>query len=219
MATDDDVRSAVIDELAWDPKIDNSEVAVSVTNGVVTLRGTVCSLAEKDDARKDAAQVKGAIKVDDALEVALLDHAQREDAQLRGTVMNALTINSRVRSSSINVQVDAGWVTLSGKVDWQFQKAAADQAASSIIGVCGVTNHVEVASTGADPVLVRDGIRKAMERRARLDAAAVSIETTVTGTVTLSGTVDSAAEHEDAMHAAWSAPGAVQVVDRLRVSP
>jgi osmotically-inducible protein OsmY len=68
MSMDNDLAADVSDELFWDPKIDNEEIAVSADDGKITLRGTVGSLRQKREARKAAERVFGVISVDNQLQ-------------------------------------------------------------------------------------------------------------------------------------------------------
>jgi len=215
--TDEDLRSAVADELVWDPKMDSAAVAVSAKDGVITLRGTVGSFAEKRDARWDAERVYGVIDVNDELEVELLSEDIREDADLRGAVLQALMLNCLIPSATIDAWVDDGWVTLSGRASWQFQRDEAEHVTGRILGVRGVFNDVALVAAGPGADGLEEAITKAMERNARLDASNVSVESSA-GTVMLIGTVSSWADHDEALRAAWAAPGVATVVDQLRVA-
>ncbi len=214
--TDEDLQRAVADELAWDPKVDNSAVAVEANDGVITLRGTVGNLPEKTDAKLDAQRLAGVLRVDDELEVALLDENRRPDADLRGAVLRALELDSRV-PASVDAQVDAAWVTLTGTATWQFQREEAEQVAGRVPGVRGVGSDIKLVPAGPSAGDVKQAITQAMQRSARLDASKISVECS-SGTVTLSGTVSSWADHDDAIIAAWKAPGVVNVIDDVQVT-
>ncbi|HTX69180.1 MAG TPA: BON domain-containing protein [Thermoleophilia bacterium] len=206
---------AVSDELYWDPRIDSDAVAVSAAEGVVTLRGTVGSLREKREAENDAKRVFGVELVENELEVKLMDRFEREDADLRGDILQALALDSVV-PDTIDVTVEDGFVTLTGTADWQYQRDEAEFVASNIVGTVQVINEVQLKPKPT-PGEVRDSIRGAFQRNAGLDADLLTI-TTVGGTVTLSGKVHSWAEHDQAMDAAWSAPGVLEVEDHITVT-
>ena len=204
----------VQDELFWDPKVDSAAIAVSADDGKITLRGTVGSFREKREAKKDAERVYGVKSVDNALEVKLLNETKREDADLRGDVLRALMLNSLV-PPTIDARVDDGIVTLTGTADWQFQRDEAEYAASNIVGTLDVFDDIAVKPrpNAGD---VKDKIKEAFKRNAKLDAGDLSVTTSDT-TVTIKGDVSSWAEHDDAIMAAWSAPGVTQVEDRIKV--
>ena len=214
--TDDELRSDVEEEIHWDPKVDSSAVAVTANSGVITLRGSVGAYTEKCEAKWDALRVQGVVRVDDELVVELLDEYRRNDADLRGAVLQALSLNSLV-PSTIDATVDDGWVTLKGTASSQFQRAEAEQATIRVRGVCGITNDVQLVPFGPSAGDVSAAIVKAMQRNAALDPTDISVKSS-SGTVTLSGTVRSWAEHDDAILAAWNAPGVVNVLDDLRVT-
>ena len=77
----------------------------------------------------------------------------------------------------------------------------------------------EVTLTGPSPTAydVRQSIADALTRNAQLDAGELKVETD-DGTVTLKGSVRSWAEHDDAVAAAWAAPGVRDVKDHIFVA-
>src|ERR1700675_4641565 len=119
--SDYDLELSVSEELGWDPKVDSGAIAVSADDGVVTLRGTVGSFRQKREAKQDAERVYSVKSVDNQLEVRILNDDRRDDADLRGSVLQALMLYSIV-PSTIDAKVDAGWVTLTGTAEWQFQR-------------------------------------------------------------------------------------------------
>ena len=84
------VQQAVQDELTWDPMVDAYQIAVSVDDGEVTLRGTVGSLPQKIRAGHDAKHLNGVRDVKNQLEVRLVVGDQHDDAELRAQVLQAL---------------------------------------------------------------------------------------------------------------------------------
>jgi osmotically-inducible protein OsmY len=216
MSWDTDLAADVSDELYWDPKLDNSEIAVSSDDGRVTLRGTVGSFREKREAQKAAQRVYGVISVDNKLDVKLLNDQRRGDAELRGDVLQALMLDSLV-PSSVDAKVDDGFVTLTGKANWQYQRDEAELVASNIVGTLDVADEIELEYPSPEAGDVKESIKKAMKRNASLDAKGLDV-TSDNGTVTIAGTVSSWAEHDDAMEAAWAAPGVKSVRDRMAVA-
>jgi osmotically-inducible protein OsmY len=205
----------VMDELAYDPKIDSEAVAVSADDGTVTLRGTVGSLREKYEARKAAARVYGVNKVHNKLQVTpLMSDGGREDADVRGDILQALTLDTVV-PRGIDASVYDGYVTLTGTSQWQYQREEAEYVAANVLGVVDVTNEIELDPTApADDV--QHAIKRAFKRNAKLDADGLSVESS-NGTITLQGTVSSWSEHDEAVSAAWAAAGVQKVDDRIEV--
>jgi osmotically-inducible protein OsmY len=214
--SNDDLQRYVTDELYWDPKIDSKTIAVSVDDGVVTLRGTVGSFREKQEAKHDAERVYGVTDVKNELDVRILNEHRRTDAKLRGDVLQAMMLDSVV-PSTIDAKVDNGVVTLTGKANWQFQRDEAESVAGNLLGVMGVEDEVELIAPGPTAHDVEHSIKKAMERNAKLDAESVSVESS-DGTITLRGTVSSWADHDEAVAAAWAAPGVMRVKDHILVA-
>jgi len=212
----DDLVADVSDELLWDPKVDNTAVAVSATNGTITLRGTVGSLREKREARKAAQRVYGVISVDNQLQVRLLNDGTRDDADLRGDVLQALMLDSLV-PKTVDAKVTAGFVTLTGTVNWQYQRDEADAVASYIAGVLDVFDEIEIKPPTPDAGDTKESIKKAFKRNSAFDADDLDVSTD-NGAVTIKGTVRSWAEHDEAIDAAWAAPGVTSVRDDMTVA-
>jgi osmotically-inducible protein OsmY len=216
MSSNTDLTADVSDELYWDPKLDSTAIAVSADDGTVTLRGTVGSLREKREAKKAAERVFGVTSVDNKLQVKLMLDKGREDAELRGDVLQALMLDILV-PKTIDAKVNDGVVTLTGSANWQFQRDEAEFVASNIVGALDVYDEVALEYPSPDRGDVKESIKKAFKRNAALDAKGLHISTD-NGTVTLEGTVSSWAEHDEAIDAAWAAPGVMSVRDDLTVA-
>jgi osmotically-inducible protein OsmY len=210
---DSQMEEFVGDQLRWDPKVDNSAIAVSADAGVVTLRGTVGSFRQKRDAQKDAQRVYGVKTVKNLLEVRLLN--KRANADLRGDVLQALMLDSVV-PSTIDAEVDDSKVTLTGTAQWGYQREEAELVVANVRGVASVDNQIDVVPPGPSADDVQQSIKKAMERNAKVDADSVTVESE-NGTVTLRGSVSSWVDHDQAIDAAWAAPGVTDVKDHIRV--
>jgi osmotically-inducible protein OsmY len=215
IVTDDDLQLDIAAELAWDPKVDDQEIAASADGGAVTLRGTVGSLRQKREAGKAAARVYGVTEVSNQLQVRMPERSERDDADLRGDVLQALMLDSLV-PMTVDAKVRDGFVTLVGTADWQYQRDEAEFLTTSVPGVFGIENDIKLTSApdGRD---IKDDISNAFRRNAMLDADELSADTTSYGTVIVAGAVSSWAEHDEAMAAAWSAPGVTEVDDRIVV--
>ena len=204
MRSDGQLQADVMDELSWEPRVDSQAVAVSVHDGVVTLRGTVGTPRERHEARKAAERVFGAPWVVNDIDVRLLDEDRRDDAELRGDVLHALTLNA-LAPMTVDAHVKDGVVTLDGSVSWQFERDEAENLVANVPGVTGVRDEIELTGPRPDAPEVRQAIQKAFRRNAKLDADSIEVETT-NGAVSLTGTVRSWSEHDAALAAAWAAP-------------
>lgn len=216
MRADTELQQDVIEELQYEPSLENAEVAVSVRDGVATLAGYVDSFAQKYAAERAAERVTGVRVIVESLHVRLPSASTRADPDVAHAVLNALRWDVEVPHELIRAKVENGWVTLEGTVEWQFQRAAAERAVRYLTGVKGVTNLIGVKPS-VTAAGVRAKIEEALRRSAELDAKNIVVETHET-TVVLSGTVRSWSEKQDAERAAWAAPGVTAVEDRLTLT-
>jgi osmotically-inducible protein OsmY len=199
-----------------DPKVDSEAIAVSADVGTVTLRGTVGSPREKREAGKSACRVYGVTGVDNELDVRRLDDSNRDDAELRGNVLQALMLGSLI-PTTVDARARNGSVTLTGTAAWQHRRDEAEFLTASIPGVSAIQNDIRLTSTQNARDVKKD-ISDAFLRNAKLDADRLFIDTTSYRRVTLAGTVSSWAEHDEAVDAAWSTPGVTEVDDQIQVA-
>jgi osmotically-inducible protein OsmY len=214
--TDHELQHEVRGELKWDPSVDATRIAVSVNDGVVTLSGRVSTYPEKVAAEKAAKRVRGVRAVANEIEV-VPDGAPPPDEEIAREALKALKWNIFVPSRKIKVSVSDGWVTLYGEVNWQFQKQAAEDAVSSLLGVKGVNNRIMVRPV-IPPEELHAKIENALKRNAEVDARRIFVDVH-DRLVILRGTVRSFAEREAAERAAWSARGVEGVENHLEVDP
>jgi osmotically-inducible protein OsmY len=213
MKKDSELQHDVLAELEWEPMVDSAEIGVSVGDGIVTLNGTVKNLPEKWAAERAALRIAGVKAVANEIEVMLIPGGERNDADIARSALNALAWNTYVPEDRVKVEVEKGWVTLKGTVDWRYQKEAAENAVHHMTGVRGVTNGIGVKPR-VTSTEVREKIEKALKRSAEVDAQGVKIET-VGDKVILRGSVRSFAERKEVERAAWSAPGVSEVENHI----
>jgi osmotically-inducible protein OsmY len=70
---------------------------------------------------------------------------QSQSEDVRARVLNALYWDLAVPRHRLNVDVENGWVTVSGMVDRPYQRTCAEADARSVPGVVGVTNQIRLA--------------------------------------------------------------------------
>jgi osmotically-inducible protein OsmY len=206
------VRDAVTRQLDWDPEVDASAVGVAARNGTVTLTGFIDSYAGKLAAERAAKCVHGVRAVANDVEVRL--RLERTDPDIAQDAARALELRSSV-PDGVQVVVHNGHATLTGKVDWLFQKTSAENALRHIRGLRSVLNHISVAPLAAVRD-VRHRIVKALHQNADVDARHIMV--TVSGdTATLTGTAGTWLQRNCAERAAANAPGIAHVDNRIIV--
>lgn len=216
MKTDSQLQQDVIAELKWEPSVNAAQIGVEVKDGIVTLAGHVGSYAEKWDAERAAQRVSGVKALAIEMDVKLAGSSKRNDADIAGSAESALQWITYLPKNSVKVMVEDGWITLSGEVDWEYQRQTAAGAVRYLMGVKGVRENIAIKSK-VSLSAVKSDIEAALKRRAQADAQKISVE--VRGAdVTLTGTVHSWSERDLATHSAWGTPGVHNVVNNITVT-
>jgi len=217
MKTDSNLQSDVLEELKWWPNVNAAHIGVAAKNGVVTLTGQVAHYAEKAAAEEAAKGVYGVKGTANDIMVELVGAAKRTDQDVAAAALSAIKWDFEVPEDKVKVVVKSGWVTLEGTVDWQYQKDAAERSVRYLMGVIAVTNNIGIKPS-AKWIDVKTKIEDAFRRNADIEARRISVGTH-DGKVTLSGSVSSWAESDQAVSAAWAAPGVTSVHNDLVIMP
>jgi osmotically-inducible protein OsmY len=217
MKSDTEIREDVIRELGWDPQVrDPAAIGVAVEDGAVTLSGHAATYAETLSAARAAARVYGVKAVANHVKVRLAEEP-RDDSDIARAIAHVLDWNTQVPEGRVTARVQAGWVTLEGEVDFDYQRHEVERAVRHVRGVVGVTTNITVAPP-VSPDRVEAEIEEAFMREAEVDARHVRVEVS-DHTAELYGHVHSLTEANAAAAAAAAAPGVARVENHLVVSP
>lgn len=208
------LRQDVIDELDFEPSIDAADIGVAVENSVVTLTGHVPTYAQKVTVEDVVRKVNGVKGIAQMIEVRPFGTHRTADDEIAKRALSSIDWNTSVPDNSLQVKVQGGWVTLTGKVEWQYQKTAATDAVRGLPGVIGITNRIEIVPR-ASVSDVKKRIEDALKRSAEIEAQAIRVDVLDGGKVTLDGRVHTWSERSAVERAAWSAQGVNTVDDRI----
>jgi osmotically-inducible protein OsmY len=215
MVGDLELRQDVLDELEFEPSVNAAHIGVAANRGIVTLTGFVTTYAEKAAAERAAGRVKGVKAIAEEIEVRLPSDTKRADDEIAARAVDILKWQGGLPADRLRVKIEKGIVTLTGDVDWQYQKANAEDVVHKLSGVIDVVNQIRVTA----PVRtsdIKEKIQKALQRSAAVEASRIIVQTEG-GRVILSGKVRAWYERDVAERAAWSAPGVTEVQDHLTI--
>jgi osmotically-inducible protein OsmY len=215
MNPDKVLKESVEAELDWLPGVDAADIGVAVQSGVVTLTGHVSTYAQKVAVEQAVKRLKGVRGVAEEIEIRPYGNIGQKDDEVAGRVVHLLGWDSSVPRDAIKVEVANGFVTLTGEVDWQYQRLAAERGVRALSGVRGLNNAITV-KPHVQPKDIKRRIEAALERQADLDADRIHV--TVEGAkVRLEVHVRAWHEREAAERAVWAAPGVQAVEDHVTI--
>ena len=214
---DDELRSGVLAELARNPRIGSSEIAVAVKHGAVTLNGIVLTLDEKNCAERAVKNIKGVRAVANDIEVKLPEEMRRADEGLAEQIGRLLSWYSSLRNMDVSADVDDGHVTLTGTVDFLYQKALVAERVGELVGVTAVSNQIKIRERHAtDEQEVKREIMAALHRHATIEASGIQVSI-ADGAVRLEGTVGAYRERDLIVEAVRATSGVRSIIDNLEV--
>lgn len=212
--TDAALKQNIIDQLDFEPGVDAAHIGVAVERGIVTLTGHVTTYGQKMMVEDAVRRIKGVRGMAEEIEVRFFGEPVNSDESIAQRALNMINWNTFVPDNLVQVKVQKGWVTLTGKLEWQFQRTEAEDVVRRLAGVKGVTNNIELAPQ-VSVTDVKKRIEDALKRTAAVEAAAIHVNVLGNGKIGLEGKVHDWAERNAAERAAWSAPGVRMVEDHL----
>jgi osmotically-inducible protein OsmY len=215
MSQDTHLQLSVLAELEWDPSITAAHIGVAADGGIVTLTGYVESYAQKLAAETAAARVKGVLAVAGELEIQIPFERKWDDSDIAAAIVGRLAWDVSVPRDAVKVRVEKGWVTLTGEVDWHYQREAAEQDVRRLHGIVGVSDQISLKSR-VNTANISNDISCALHRSFFPDPDAITV-TAEGGRVRLTGNVHSWHARQVAAQTAWGAPGASDVENLLVV--
>ncbi len=147
--TDEQITQDVLAELAWDPAVKVNDLSISTKQGRVTLKGTADTYGTKLDAEDVAYRVGGVRSVENETVVNPPAPEVRADPDIAADIRSVLALDSQVPDDRISVSVVNGYITLTGNVDWYYQKNAAEKDTARIRGCMVLTTRSP--STSQEP--------------------------------------------------------------------
>ena len=216
--SDKTLREEVMDELEWEPSINAEHIGVAVEEGVVTLTGHVESYTERFNAERVVKRVKGVRAIAEEIEVRFANDKKTADDQIARRALDVIAWDSTIPKDTIQIKVQNGFVTLSGEVDWFYQRDDAESAVRKLGGITGLSNEIRIKVRAQARVSdIKQRIETALRRNAELEADSIKV-TVDQGRVKLDGKVKAWYERDLVERTAWSAPGVISVDDRISIS-
>lgn len=221
---DTEIRRDVLGRLRWDALVDHPLISVTVSDGRVSLSGTVGSAAERRRSYADA-WVLGVDAVDTS-KLTVADWAReryqrkqtavKPDAAIEKAVGDALFYDPRAHLFELDVSAEAGTVTLRGTVDNVAAKQAAAQVARNTVGVHRVINDIKVRPSTPTDAEIERRLSDSMLLDPHVESYQVDVDVS-NGVATLSGEVDTFFEKSQAHAVAATVYGVEEIRNNLDV--
>jgi osmotically-inducible protein OsmY len=214
MWNDTELQHDIENEVGWELSAGLTQISVMVKSGAVELGGHVDSYWEKCAAERAAWRVAHVSHVTNGIRVVVPFNQQRDDDEIALAAMSILEWNSLV-PATVEVRVADARVTLSGSVERHLQKDESVRALCTLNGITGIHNDI-VIQPSAIAGDVKACIDAALRRNALVDSSHIKAHV-AHGVPSLRGTARSRAEYDEAMHAAWAAPGVTKIEDHITI--
>ncbi|MCC7296890.1 MAG: BON domain-containing protein [Bacteroidia bacterium] len=215
MKNNSELQTDVQNAIKWEPLLNAAEIGVTAKDGIVSLTGVVDSYAKKLEAESATKKVIGVRALVENIEVQSPSRWTKTDVEVAKEALTALKSSYSVPDDKVTVTVENGTVTLDGELPWNYQREAAKSAVDYLNGVKSVKNNIKIKSEIHDAIEKKD-VENAIARNWSFDDSVINVAVTGT-TVTLTGTVNSWYQKNEADRIAWNTPGIWHVKNELMV--
>ena len=207
----------IIDRLTWNNEIDESQIDVSVINGIATLKGCVTTYPEKVLTEIESSMVTGIISINNEIKVKFSEKSKvQSDKDVEEAMFCLLDANSEINPNDVKVSVKDGIISLEGKVDSLWKREKIQKMASQIKGVNSIKNYILVKpSKEISDEKIEELISKSLENSVRIDSKNVNVKAE-NGVVIISGVVSSLVEYEAIIEIINSTNGVLDIENQLK---
>ena len=224
---DTELQQYVIDELAWRPDLNPSQIGVMADNGVVTLTGTVAEESHKSLAENTVAGLPDVKRVNNELVVSGEQPVEHSDAWITAKVKSALLFHRNVSATGTTIYTKDGVVTIQGVASSMAEKELTTEYAKDVDNVKEVKNDMTIAAnpatadTAAGDKVDDASITAQVKSSLFSHHSTSSLHTTVTttdGVVTVSGMAKNDAEKSLVTKLTTDVVGVTSVVNNMTVA-
>lgn len=198
-------------------------VTGSVSNGVVTLTGTVDDFQDKLDAEKKAHKVARGATIQDNIQVGGPEVPDQEIGQKLASRLSMDGLNTNLTQFEyFSLGVQNGVVTLNGFAVYPAEKDWAMGEVSTFKGVKGIVDHVQVAPPSPNDDRIRRAVAAAIYGYPTFTKYGINPQKPIriivlNGNVTLLGVVDNQSDKDVASLRANGVGGVFKVTNNLQV--
>ncbi|TXT59889.1 MAG: Transport-associated protein [Promethearchaeota archaeon] len=148
---DFELKSNIEDLLYWNRSIDSSNIIVKVDVGVVTLVGTVPAFWQKKMVEDVISDLPGVLDFEDKLTIVPTESVK--DQVISEKIMDAINHHYKINVNEIDIRVERGKVTISGRVIDRDSYNSLRNIADFTKGVISVEDNIIIESRTKQPTI------------------------------------------------------------------
>lgn len=214
--SDSDIQRHIEAELFCCPDIDETDISVKVSHGIVSLSGFVQNFFDKYGAEVAVKRVAGVVAVANGIQVQREAGKDTADPQIARAAVAAIRQALPSCWRQVRPIVRQASVTLEGELERIEQRELAEAVVHGLRGVACVVNAIAVTPGTRAPSLdaVRRAVEESLKHCAQLDASGITVDVSA-NVITLRGQVRSRVERSAAERCARSAAGGCELRNDL----